>query len=141
MLKTEKAEHELDMVQKTSQRKITQLERKIHDHNDAMASAEHIRSAQQRKVDLDEREVSKQRRQLAMDQSSVAQQLLLCRQDAERLRSRTDSIREERVQLKEFRRNGQKTIDQAVHNTAEKVETTTKVQSIVFFYQHNCTIR
>jgi hypothetical protein len=133
MLKTEKAEHELVMVQKTAERKINLLERKLHDLNDAKASEEHIISAQQRQVDLDAREVSKQRRQLAMDQSSVEQQLLLCRQDAERLRSRTDSIREERVQMKEFRSNGQKIIDQAVHNTAEKVETTTKVQSHIFF--------
>ena len=141
MLKTEKAEHELDMVQKTAQCKINQLERKLHDHNAAKASVEQIISAQQRQVDLDAREVSKQRRQLAMDQSSVEQQLLLCRQDAERLRSRTDCIREERVQMKFFRSNGQKIIDQAVNNTAEKVETTTKVQSVFFFQPHYCIIR
>jgi hypothetical protein len=141
MLKTEKAEHELDMVQKTAQRKTNQLERKLHDHNDAKASVEQIIHAQQRQVDLDAREVSKQRRQLAMDQSSVEQQLLLCRQDADRLRSRTDSIREERVQMKEFRINGQKIIDQAVNNTAEKVETTTKVHSYYFFQQPYCIFR
>jgi hypothetical protein len=133
MSKKEKAEHELDVVQKTAERKINQLERKVHNQNDAKASAEQIISAQQRQVNLDEREVSKQRRQLAMDQSSVEQQLLLCRQDAERLRSRTDKIREERVQMKEFRSNGQMIIDQAVQNTAEKVESMTKVQSFFIF--------
>jgi hypothetical protein len=61
MLKTEKAEHELVMVQKTAERKINLLERKLHDLNDAKASVEHIISAQQRQVDLDAREVTKQR--------------------------------------------------------------------------------
>ena len=59
MLKTEKAEHELDMVQKTAQRKINQLERKLHDHNDAKASVEQIISSQQRQVDLDAREIGR----------------------------------------------------------------------------------
>ncbi len=136
-MKSTRAQYELEVLKLKSDRKISALEQDLQYEKNSMEGAAEVLAMKHRQLELDQRQSLKDKRQLEIDQGTVQRQLHLCQQDADRFRSRTESIRKERLQMKEYRSKVPKFIEEAVHSEAHKGETRTKVQCLFVSLFHS----
>ncbi len=122
-----KAQHEVKKVSQIAERKIRQLERRVADEVESRELIEATFAQQARDLEHLERNGAKDRRQLEIDKASLVDQMSAARNEASRLKNRSDDLRNQRLNLKLFRSQGQYIIDKAVEEQREATETNTKV--------------
>ena len=123
----DKAQHEVIKVRQKAERKINQLERRVEDAVESREVIEASYAQKTRDFELLERTGAKERRQLEIDKAALAEQMTVARNEADRLKTRSADLRNQRLNLKLFRRQGQYIIDKAVEEQREATETNTQV--------------
>jgi hypothetical protein len=121
----DKTQHEVIKVRQKAEWKINQLERRVEDEMECRVVTEASFAQKTRDFEHPERTGAKERRQQEIDKASLADQMTVARNEASRLKIRSDDLRNQRLNLKLFRSQGQYIIDKAVEEHREATETNT----------------
>jgi hypothetical protein len=122
----------MQQKQKT-ERTIKQLQREVNDGVQWRVSNEGSLQQQTRKLEELERNGAKARGQLEWDKDKLAEQVIVSRNEAERLAKRAIELRSQRLNLKKFRAQGLKNINKAVAEQGRAAIVQTQVFSRLLF--------
>ncbi len=125
-------QHLLKEKQK-AERTIKQLQREVNDGVQWRVTNEGSLQQKTRELEQLHRNEAKARRQLEWDKDMLAEQVLVSRNEAERLAKRAEDLRSQRLNLKEFRTQGLNIIHKAVAEQREAVTVHTQVFSRLLF--------
>jgi hypothetical protein len=116
-----------------AERTIKQLQRQVNDGVQWRVSNEENLESKKRELEELERTGSKARRQLEWDKDKLAEEVVVSRNEANRLAKRAIELRSQRLNLKKFRTQGLKNITKAVAEQRQAVIVQTQVFSRLLF--------
>jgi hypothetical protein len=128
-----KAEHEYHKLNDTVERKINRLQRQVAEAVECRVNTEASFEKKTLELELFQRRVAKERRQLEFDKAELAFQSKVSQNEAARLKIREENLKTQRQNLKQFRSQGQTIIDKAVRQQSEALESNTKVRCRYLF--------
>ena len=127
------AQQDLLQQKQKAERTIKQLQRQVNDGVQWRVSNEENLESKKRELEELERTGSKARRQLEWDKDKLAEEVIVSRNEANRLAKRAIELRSQRLNLKKFRTQGLKNINKAVAEQKQAVLVQTQVFSRLLF--------